>query len=209
MLNCVYETNTVCSLYCTLTFILFFLPPFTVLYSGYGNTAPATDGGQALVYVAGFLSIIAFGAVLGLAESVVVAIVEDALRKSGIPVLRALNQGFPAVLLWFAISVSWTLIFATVAMGFYKGRTGYGLDVITFQEYFWFSYITLTTVGFVSTAIVTLGRQSFWNRRGILNMHFLCVSTCMAIHKCYRVTFISIMRSLSQQTCFINLCLYF
>ncbi|KAK1744491.1 hypothetical protein QTG54_005024 [Skeletonema marinoi] len=51
---------------------------FTIMTTiGYGNTAPATDGGRIMIFTLGFVSILFFGFVLGKAGSIVVAIVED------------------------------------------------------------------------------------------------------------------------------------
>lgn len=62
---------------------------------GYGNAAPVSAGSQTLVYTAGFLSILAFGGLVGQAGVVILAIVDHTLRSSAR--FNRLARGLPSV----------------------------------------------------------------------------------------------------------------
>jgi hypothetical protein len=62
---------------------------FTVMTTiGYGNTAPVTTGGRAMVYTFGFLSILTFASVLGEAGRIISALFDDWVERLKFPLLR-------------------------------------------------------------------------------------------------------------------------
>jgi hypothetical protein len=88
---------------------------FTIMTTiGYGNTAPATASGRAIVFVLGFLSIIAFLALNGSAARIVAVMVEDWLAQHRR--MQHFTKGLYACLFWFILLVAWTWIFAAIAM---------------------------------------------------------------------------------------------
>lgn len=59
---------------------------FTLMTTiGYGNVTPVTDGGRALVYTVGFISMILFACILAKAGDVITTIVEDAMYSANFP----------------------------------------------------------------------------------------------------------------------------
>jgi len=121
---------------------------FTVMTTiGYGNTAPVTDGGRALVFTLGFVSIIAFTALIGQAGYVILTIVDHAFQQRRWS--KPLSRGLPAVLFWLAALVLWMVFFAQMARVYDARRRGYDdLSLYAFKDAIWFAYITMTTVGF-------------------------------------------------------------
>jgi len=56
---------------------------FTVMTTiGYGNTAPVSEGGRAMIYTLGFFSILLFAVILGGAGTIVVAIWDDFVNRT-------------------------------------------------------------------------------------------------------------------------------
>eukprot|EP00542_Grammatophora_oceanica_P007572 CAMPEP_0194061478 /NCGR_PEP_ID=MMETSP0009_2-20130614/74747_1 /TAXON_ID=210454 /ORGANISM="Grammatophora oceanica, Strain CCMP 410" /LENGTH=320 /DNA_ID=CAMNT_0038712803 /DNA_START=270 /DNA_END=1233 /DNA_ORIENTATION=+ len=120
---------------------------FTIMTTvGYGNAAPITGGGRALVFTVGFVSIIAFTALTGKAGYVTITIVDDAFNRNRW--LRPLSRGLPAVLFWFVVLVLWILFVAQMGRIYdMRRRDEEVLDSFPLDDAIWFSYITMTTVG--------------------------------------------------------------
>ena len=70
-------------------------------------------------------------------------VADDALKRVR---LHRLTQGYTAVLLWMIVYFVWVLVIAGVAMVWTKNRMGDG--DFEFRDALWFSYISITTVGF-------------------------------------------------------------
>jgi hypothetical protein len=86
---------------------------FTVMTTiGYGNQAPETTGGRALIYSLGFLSILAFAGILAAAGNIVSAIFDDAVDRIK---LHSLTTPWVACVVWGAVYYSW--------MGFIAAHT--------------------------------------------------------------------------------------
>ena len=121
---------------------------FTIMTTiGYGNAAPATDSGKLLVYIFGFISIIAFAALLTTAGYIICTIFDDFFLARH---MKYMTQGCFAILFWLAALLAWMLILAYYAYWFTTTRLG---DETSLKASFWFSYITLTTVGLGDTYI--------------------------------------------------------
>lgn len=85
---------------------------FTVMTTiGYGNQAPETKGGQAMVYTLGFLSILLFGGVLAAAGYVSSAIADDTMHRIH---LHKLVRPWLACLFWASLYYGWMCIIALV-----------------------------------------------------------------------------------------------
>lgn len=121
---------------------------FTIMTTiGYGNAAPATDSGKLMVYIFGFISIIAFAALLTTAGYIICTIIDDFFLARR---MKYMTQGILAILFWLAALLGWMLILAYYAYWFTTTRLG---EPTSLKESFWFSYITLTTVGLGDTYI--------------------------------------------------------
>lgn len=60
--------------------------------------------------------------------------------------LKRLSKGIVACLFWFTALCLWLLVIAGVAISYIKQRTG-GSRSVTLSDAFWFSYISVSTVG--------------------------------------------------------------
>lgn len=71
---------------------------FTVMTTvGYGNTAPTTEGGRAMIFTLGFFSILLFAGILANAGSVVTAIIDDGIDRAN---LSYFNRPWASALFW-------------------------------------------------------------------------------------------------------------
>jgi hypothetical protein len=78
---------------------------FTVMTTiGYGNQAPETTGGRALIYSLGFLSILAFAGILASAGNIVSVIFDDAVNRIQ---LHSLTTHWVACVVWGAVYYTW------------------------------------------------------------------------------------------------------
>jgi len=132
---------------------------------GYGNTAPSTRGGRLLVYTLGFVSIIAFAAILGSAGYVMLTICDDFFLRVR---LKRLADGFLSALFWLSAMLLWFCFVAFIFRVGYERRFPvkegitvqldgasilYQAPPFSFSDGFWFSFITGTTVGLGDTHI--------------------------------------------------------
>lgn len=116
---------------------------FTVMTTiGYGNQAPVTRGGRALVYTLGFASIIVFAAVLGMASGIISAIIDDFLKRIK---LRLLTLHWVGCLIWGAFWYTWMLVIAAYYHNWRRERLQD--DEFELKDGYWFAYISTTTVG--------------------------------------------------------------
>ncbi|CAB9527461.1 Potassium channel subfamily K member [Seminavis robusta] len=120
---------------------------FTIMTTiGYGNTAPVTPEGRALVITLGFLTIIGFLALNNTAATVIRVIVDDMFLRCN---LNSFVHGPIACIFWLAMTIVWVLVLAVSIMAYKDNRLG-GAEEANFPlgDAFWFSYVTTTTVGF-------------------------------------------------------------
>jgi len=117
---------------------------YTVMTTiGYGNTAPVTPGGRAMVFTLGFIGIVLFGAVISQASYTVYTIVDDAFRMIS---AKQLSTGYRCIFFWFSIVIIWILVCAGVYARYQA--VNYTVWDYDYADLIWFNYITLTTVGF-------------------------------------------------------------
>lgn len=90
---------------------------------GYGNQAPDTTGGRALVYTMGFLSILAFAGILAAAGNVVSVIFDDAVDRIK---LHSLTTPWVACVIWGAVSYTWMVVIAAVTKNWKEEQMGVG-----------------------------------------------------------------------------------
>jgi len=115
---------------------------FTIMTTiGYGNTAPTTEGGRAMIYTLGFFSILLFAGVLGTAGTIVVTIWDDFIDRTK---LHQLNIPWVGCIFWGCCYYAWMLVIAAVTQNWKAARLGEDMD---FSEAYWFSYVSTTTVG--------------------------------------------------------------
>ena len=115
---------------------------FTVMTTiGYGNTAPVTIGGRALVYTAGFMSILVFTALVSQAGYVCVTVVDDMFLRCR---MGRFTKGPLSVIFWLCTLISWILVTAGTKLA-YSNRRKWGED---YRTILWFTYVSITTVGF-------------------------------------------------------------
>lgn len=121
---------------------------FTVMTTiGYGTAVPETYEGRVLVYICGFITIIGFIGLNATASLYVLTVVDDLLLRLN---LQRLTRGIPSLLFWFCLFVLAMLTLAGGMMHWVQRRINYSTS---FSDAFWFSYITITTVGFGDKSI--------------------------------------------------------
>lgn len=124
---------------------------------GYGNTSPSTPAGRALVGCLGWICIICWAMILFVAGKVVGIVIDDIFRKCR---CRAMMGDFQSVIVWGAVSGLWIAVVGQVYHFWYNftdhpddfnwnifGETHSSYSEITIGEAYWFSYISLLTVG--------------------------------------------------------------
>eukprot|EP00956_Cyclotella_meneghiniana_P041217 scaffold219022_cov76-Cyclotella_meneghiniana.AAC.3 len=100
---------------------------FTLMTTiGYGNVTPATDGGRALVYTVGFISIILFACILAKAGDVITTIVDDTMYKANCPIWSH-NP--------LALFYSFLCVTAQAAIHWKRERVGVDMN---FKDAYWF-----------------------------------------------------------------------
>ena len=136
---------------------------FTIMTTiGYGNTAPVTVGGRAMVYTLGFLSILLFTAVSGQAGYVSLLVFDDFFAR--IPRLSFLQKGWWACAFWLVAYYSWGLVTAGLFLAYAKIKAAAD-NPYDFADAFWWAYISTTTVGFGDIYInheIILARDMFF-----------------------------------------------
>ena len=116
---------------------------FTIMTTlGYGNTAPVTEGGRAMVYTLGFVCILIFTGIIGQAGYICLAVCDDVLHR-----VKAswLTSGWPAVCIWVSALYLWMLVLSYYFIHYQKERN---FTDVSLKDAFWFAYISTTTVGF-------------------------------------------------------------
>ena len=114
---------------------------------GYGSAVPETAEARTLVYICGFITIIGFIGLNSTASSYVLTVVEDVFLRLN---LQRLTTGIPSVMFWFSMCVLAMLALAAATIHWAQERMAYSMSL---ADAFWFSYITITTVGFGDTSI--------------------------------------------------------
>lgn len=77
---------------------------------GYGSTAPTSDGGRAMVFTLGFLSIVIFAGVNIKAGGILSAIVDDVAVRSHLS--RHVTRPWVFVVLWGVLYYMWMCVIA-------------------------------------------------------------------------------------------------
>lgn len=116
---------------------------FTVMTTiGYGNVAPVTRGGQALVISLGFVSILSFTAIIANAGRVFLAVMDDFFLRINIPTL---TKGIWSSLFW--LSAWWLWVLTIAGIGTETVKREEGTNGFPLRSSFWFAWISSTTVG--------------------------------------------------------------
>lgn len=119
---------------------------FTVMTTvGYGNQAPISPGGRALVACFGFVTILAFGAVSAVAAQIVIVVFDDLVARWN---LRILSRPSVGVVLWATVTMAWTAYAADRFYNWWNERLPEeDLPYADRWDSVWFAYITTSTVG--------------------------------------------------------------
>lgn len=96
-----------------------------------------------LVFTFGFLCILLFGIVLAEAGSIITTVFQDGVKRHSR--LKWLSRTWAAMLFWGLIFYAWLCTIAAITMAWKKRRVGKEID---FKDAYWFSFISITTVGF-------------------------------------------------------------
>lgn len=156
---------------------LFWLTIATTI--GYGNTVPATRGGRALIYTLGFMSVLIFTALIGKAGYICLTIADDFFLR--FRRLKPLSKGVMACVFWFAILCLWLLVLSGVGLAFARNRSPETLDQPSLNNAFWFSFISISTIGFGDLHIP---HSSFLPRDMFCKLYsYFCVCT-FALRDC-------------------------
>jgi uncharacterized membrane protein YraQ (UPF0718 family) len=110
---------------------------------GYGNQAPATDGGRYLVIFLGFFSVLAFGAILASAGTIMSIIFEDFARR-----VQVKKRIYIGCLWWAMLTFLWVLFLAS-RVGTWWAERIIDMDDVPDKLWgsMWFAYISMTTIG--------------------------------------------------------------
>jgi hypothetical protein len=109
---------------------------------GYGNQAPVTRQGRALVSGLGWVSIILFGGISALAGNVLAIILDDFFTKYH---LRFMTNPIYGATLWAVAAVGWLNIQAFIGFDWWQDKDPE--QEFTSFDALWWSYISSTTVG--------------------------------------------------------------
>jgi len=109
--------------------------------TGYGNQAPSTVGGTAMIYTLGFLSIILFASVLSTSGTIVSHLVGDFVSRTQMKCF--LKRQF-MLLFWGCLCFGWM---AFLAYHFYMWNRIRLEEEVRFSDAYWFAFISTTTVG--------------------------------------------------------------
>ena len=90
----------------------------------------------------GFLSILAFGAILGMAGYIVAAILNDFVSR--IPVIKNINPPVRDTMMWAVATYSWMFVVSYNTREWKKDLLG---NEMSQRDGYWFAYISTTTVG--------------------------------------------------------------
>ena len=134
---------------------------YIITTQGYGNTAPVTAGGRAMIYTFGFLSLLVFGVFLAKSGSVVVTIIDDWLKRRNLEWLTWPSiQAFVFGVLYYL----WILLIASYYI--YWIESGPNDSEVSVSEAYWFAYITTTTIGlgdyYLEHAVIASGDLITW-----------------------------------------------
>ena len=114
---------------------------------GYGNTIVASHISRILSYSFGFFSILIFIMKTGQSGKVLMAIFDDLAVEHK---LIYLSKGTTSSIFWLVNLVCVIILIGVFAFGIVADQTSVEIaeSMFPFSEYIWFSYITVTTVGF-------------------------------------------------------------
>ena len=112
------------------------------MQQGYGNTAPATTGGRAMIFTLGFLSILVFAVVLGHAGTIITCIFDDWVER--VKCMAIMKRPGLATVFWGCFYYGWMAVLAWKTVYWKEERLG---DDFEYRDAYWFSFITTTTVG--------------------------------------------------------------
>ena len=119
---------------------------FTVMTTvGYGNQSPTTQGGRLLIYILGFVTILAFAGILAAAGYIVSELLEDAIgRFHHFTFLSKLSKRWVSCIFWGCAYYGWMFVIGGVTVWWKKDRLED--DEFHINDGYWFAYISTTTV---------------------------------------------------------------
>ena len=100
---------------------------------GYGNTAPTTEGGRAMIFTLGFFSILLFAGILANAGSVVTAIIDDGIDRAN---LSYFNRPWASALFWGSMYYVWMVLIASYYQFWQEDRLE---ETIDYADSYWFA----------------------------------------------------------------------
>ena len=100
---------------------------------GYGNTAPTTEGGRAMIFTLGFFSILLFAGILANAGSVVTAIIDDGIDRAN---LSYFNRPWASALFWGSMYYVWMVLIASYYQFWQDDRLE---ETIDYADSYWFA----------------------------------------------------------------------
>jgi hypothetical protein len=114
---------------------------FFYSYTGYGNQAPQTSDGRLLTSFFGFVSILAFAAILASSGYIFLIIFDDLVNRCK---LHFMTKPWIACPFWGLTWVAWMSFIGQYTKRWWSSRADF---YASNQDSWWFAYISTTTVG--------------------------------------------------------------
>ena len=143
-----------------------------------GNFTPQTQAGQGLVYAFGWLSIIAFGGIMVYTANTYADIGDDLFKR-----LRAtwLQRPGYSTMIWSSLTITWLVLIA------YRARVYWDTHDPNFEyttsDSYWFSYISMLTVGLGYVCVHKLSERKGQQQQRVRRRHSLSFRYPLAYYK--------------------------
>ncbi|KAG7345566.1 ion channel [Nitzschia inconspicua] len=118
---------------------------FTIMTTtGYGNQAPVTNGGRALVGCFAWITVIVWALILYVAGQVLSIIMDDFFRKCH---MQFMTRGIFSAILWGFLGFLWIVVIAELGYLWWNSSRSPPNGHVERSDAMWWAYISMLTVG--------------------------------------------------------------